>query len=284
MGEDTKRMKPVTETAGLAKQEGLTGKRIRAVLFSVLPMVIYFTILILLTVVSALLQVDYDRVYFLINTVSLVTASAVMCVVLRKRTGKRLGDALVVKDFDFFIPLLALLFSWCAGEVLDGTVAAICSNFFAVTPNATPDRAFLPILQAIVIAPVMEEIIFRYLGTEFAREYFPLPCLCVANAVYFALPHGYNIQGFCNLIPFSICMVCVYVKTGRLLYVILIHMLHNIMCLPEYGDILLLGNPIYREKNGFTLGSPQWMTVNLVVAAACVVIYFKKYGKAAKSR
>ena len=63
---------------------------------------------------------DSDMVNVLIYAASMATATAVMCGVLKKRTGKRLADTLSVRRFDIVIPLLLLVFTWCAGEALDG--------------------------------------------------------------------------------------------------------------------------------------------------------------------
>lgn len=257
--------------------KGQMRKRIVAILLSVLPMVIYLFLLVLFILIYALLQGDYpDKIFFLINAVSMSLAAAIMCGVLRKQTGKRLKNVLSIRKFDLTLVLLLLIFTWCAGHVTDGIVAYLCSGFMTVASNASPTTS-LDIAEAILAAPILEEIIFRYLGTEFTEQYFPLPFICVANAVYFTLMHGYNIQGFANIMVFAVCMVYIYLKTRNLLYMILVHMLHNTACLLDYGDKPFLGSPIYSEKNGFVLGSPQWIIVNLVVAVVCAVIYLKKY-------
>lgn len=258
--------------------KGLMGKRIGAILLSVLPMAIYMLLLVLLTLGSVALQADYDRVFLPLHVLSMAVAAAIMCGVLSKRTGRRLRDALSVKGFDWVLALLLFAFTWCASEVADGIVAFICSGFMTVEPNGGPATS-LEIVVAILVAPVLEEIIFRYLGTEFAERYFPLPVLCVANALYFTLMHGYNLQGFANVMIFALCMVYVYLKTKNLLCLIAVHMLHNFCCRFDYGDLIFLGSPIYSEKNGFVLGSPQWILANLVAAAVCAVIYFRRYGR-----
>lgn len=261
------------------KMKQLTKSRLMAVLFSVLPIIIYFLLIVLLSAVCAFAQADYDKVFTFLNAASMAGASVIMCMVLKKRTGKRLKDALSIKQFDICIPLLLLVFSWCAAEAVDGIIAGICSGFMTVTPNAPEDTDVLRIVGAILIAPVFEEILFRFLGMEFAKPYFPLPVLCITNAVCFSLMYGYNVQGFFNVMVFAVCVAYVYLKTGRLLYVMFVHMLHNAICLIDYGDSIFLGSPIYKEKHGFVLGSPQWITLNLTIAIVCAIIYFKKYKK-----
>lgn len=261
----------------------LTKKRAAAVLFSVLPMIIYFLILILLVLMEIVGEKIYgsdaslyDMVFPLFNAVSMAAAAVIMCRILKKRTGKELTAALSMNDFDWLLMFLLLFFSWCAGNVADGIVAYVCSPFMTVTANASPITP-LAILEAVFAAPILEEILFRYLGTEFAEQYFSMPVLCIANALYFTLLHGYNIQGFANIMVFALCMVYVYLKTRRLAYMILVHMLHNASCLLDYDDQILFGSPIYHEKNGFLLGSLPWMGINCIVAIICAVIYLKKY-------
>lgn len=259
--------------------KNLMKQRITAVLFSLLPLGIYFSLLVLLTLICAVAGIDYDKIFNFINALSLTVSCVIMCVILKRRTGKRFVDALSVREFDIGIPLLFLVFTWCAGETLDAAVAGICSEFMTVAPNAESDTlpiALDRVVSAILIAPIFEEIMFRYLGTEFAEGYFPLPLVCVANAVCFTAMHGYNIQGFTNVMIYGLCSVYVYLKTKRLLYLIPVHMFHNALCLIDYGDTIFLGSPIYKEKNGFVLASPQWVLLNFVLAAACVIIYLRE--------
>lgn len=261
-------------------KKGLVKKRVGAVLLSVLPMIIYFLVLLILSFLEVrgerLWGEIYDKLFPLMNAASMAAASLIMCRVLRKRTGKRLRDVMSVKEFDLLLLILLLVFSWCAGNAADSIIAHICSGFMTAGTNASPVTP-LGIAEAIFAAPILEEIMFRYLGTEFAVQFFPMPLLCAANAVYFALVHGYNIQGFANTMVFALCMAYLYLKTRRLLYMMLVHMIHNAACLLDYGDKLFLGSPVYSEKNGFLLGSPQWIAVNLVAAAVCAVIYLRKY-------
>lgn len=254
-------------------------QKLTAILFSLLPMLLYFLLLILFTIVTGVLKIDYDKAFPLMNALSFAIAAAVMCRTLKKRTGKTLCSSLVHSDFDLCILLLLTIFSWCATEVVDGIVAGVCSGFMTAKPNASPGASLPEILQAVLIAPVFEEIIFRFLGLEFAEKYFPLPALCIANALYFALLHGYNIAGFFNVMTFALCMAYTYLKTRQLLYVIVVHMIHNAAVLIDYGDHIFLGSPIYQEKNGFTVASLPWIAVNFALAALCAMAYIMKYRK-----
>lgn len=263
----------------MGKMKRITKQKILAVVFSVLPIVVYLLLLVLMVIVSVIVQADYDKVFIFMNTASLAGASAIMCAVLKRRTGKGLRDALSIKQFDWCLLLFLLFFLWCAGEVTDGIVVGICSKFMSITPNASVQREPLRIIEAVLLAPVFEEILFRFLGMEFAKKQFSAPVLCVANAIFFALMHGYNIQGFFNIMVFAVCVAYVYLKTGRLLYAILVHIIHNALCLIDYGDAIFFGSPIHTEKNGFVLGSPQWIAVNLMISVFCAIIYFRRYKK-----
>jgi len=262
----------------------LTKQRIVAAVLSVLPMGIYFIVYLLLTIVSMAASTDSDMVNVLLHAASMVIASVVMCMVLKKRTGKRFTDTLSVRDFDIVIPLLLLVFTWCAGEVLDGIVAGVCSEFMAVRQNPNPEITPAHIVSAIIVAPVFEEIINRYLGTEFAEEYYPLSVLCIANAFYFTILHGYNIQGVANVMVYGVCSAYVYLKTKRLFYLIPVHMCHNALCMIDYGNKMFFGSPINKEKNGFVLASPQWVLFNIAVAVVCAFICYNRYIKVTRLR
>lgn len=250
-------------------------QKLIAIGFSLLPMLIYFFLLLLFVILIELFRMDYDKIFPLIHTVSMAVSCAVMCAVLKKRTGKTLSFALRWREFNLHFVLGLAVFTWCAVEVVDGIVAGICSGFMTVKPNLNPEVSLGAMIEAVLTAPIFEEIIFRFLGLEFIEKYFPLPLLCTINAIYFALLHGYNIEGFFNVTLFALCMSYAYLKTRRLLYVIFVHILHNAVCLIDYGDWIFFGSPIYREKNGFTLASPQWIIFNFIIVAAFILYIWK---------
>lgn len=256
-------------------------QKIAATLLSVMPTVVCYLVLLPVTIVSMEAGIDGGMADVLLYAASMAVSSAVMCAVLKKRTGKRFTDAFSVKDFDIVLFLLFMVFTWCAGEVSDGVVGGICSEYMAVRPHVSRGIAPSRILSAIIVAPIFEEITIRYLGTEFVEDYYPMPVICIANAIYFSVQHGYNVQGSLNVMLFGIVAAYVYMKTKNLVYLIPVHMLQNIMCM-LYNNIMFLGNPICREKNGFRLLSPQWFLLNLFLACVCIFVYYKRYVKSEK--
>ena len=63
-----------------------------------------------------------------------------------------------------------------------------------------------------------------------------------------------------------------------------VHMLHNALCMIDYGDKMFFGNPINKEKNGFVLASHQWVLFKLVIAVICVFIYYNRYVKTTRTQ
>ncbi len=258
----------------------LTKEKIKAPLFSVLAVLLYIAFTVLLALVPAVLlpEEKYMEVFFFTDPIAMIGACAVMCHVLKKRKGIRFRDSLRLKNFDFSVPVMLLLFSWGCSEVCDGITAYICSGFMTVEPNSGMSGV-IGIIHAVLIAPVLEEVLFRFLGTEFSRGIYRLPVICIANGIFFSLMHGYNVQGFVNVFVGGVLAAYVYMKTGNILYLMLEHAMHNALCLIDFGSINLLGSPIYTEKNGFVLSSPQWFVLNIIIMAVCIVWYFKVFRK-----
>lgn len=216
---------------------------------------------------------------FIPYEIGLLTCTASAMEFVRRRNNTRLRDFIRVKNFDRTLVIMLLLTGYFGGEVLDNFGGLILSNFMTVEPNPEIPATITRILSAVICAPIFEELIFRFGGCELCKGAYSLPVICIANAAFFAVVHGYNIQGFGNVMLFGITAAYVYCKTGNILYTIIPHSLHNLLCVLPFEDLTLFGVPIYYEKNGFILGGWWWVAVSTVITAICVVYYFKVFRK-----
>jgi len=263
----------------------ITKRRIAAPLLSVTPMLaellFIFLFLFLFAIVVTALNIpplkqdgSYDNEYLLIAVDVFGKGSAVLfsCGIVKKLTNVRFGEALKFKNFDFSVPIMLTLFGFAAGELSDHLTGLIFSSFMTVEPNRGVEIGLHGIISAVILAPIAEEIMFRFVGCELGRGTYHIPVICIANALFFTACHGYNIQGFLNVFIGGVCAAYIYCKTRNILYTMLEHALHNALC-------FLPGDHVYYLRNGFVLSKWWFMLINVIVFALCIVWYIKVFRK-----
>lgn len=269
----------------------LTKQRIFAPLTSVLPVALY----LLIPVIAAILLMIADVLIgggleeTLLNENGILTVlsdpffmaigAAVGCLLVKRRNGITLRSALKFQGFDWMVPLMLLIFGWGAGELCDHFGGLLLSQFMTVEPNPDIETTWITILQTVLLAPILEEIIFRYVGSEAPRGAYRMPVICLCSGLFFAAVHLYNIQGFFNVLIGGVCASYVYCKTGNLLYTILEHAIHNALCFLPLDSVSLFGAPLYYERKGFVLDGWWWLLFNAVLVAVSVVWYIKVFRK-----
>ncbi len=90
-----------------------------------------------------------------------------------------------------------------------------------------PSSLLLDILSSIIIAPVLEELLFR--GVLFNRLKIRIgiiPAMLLSSGI-FALGHEFG--GITSAFVFGICMCIVYLKTDNILMTMSIHFLNNLV-------------------------------------------------------
>lgn len=260
----------------------LTKQRISAPILALTPILIYFAAAIGLAVCVSFAGGVMGMTAEEIKAMPLITdrwldeigmGIAALCACVFVKSCNKIGikKAARIKEFDFAVPVILTLFTWSFGEIFDHFSGLLLSNFMTVEPNSGIDFGAAGIIVAVVCAPIFEEIIFRFAAVEFSRGAYSMPIICIANGIYFAVVHTYNIQGLMNIFIIGCCMAYVYCKTENILYTILTHAMHNAIC------FIPLGNFAYYEKNGFVLGNWYWLLIHAVISAACLVWYFKVF-------
>ena len=266
----------------------LTKTRIKSTLLSglsfgiVLPAALLFTLLAYIFAgffTGGNIPEENEWLEFIPYELALLTCTACTMEFVKRRNNTRLRDFVHFKKIDWTLVIMLLLIGYSGGEVLDHFGGLILSNFMTIEPNPDIPVIITRVLSAVVCAPIFEELIFRFGGCELCKGAYSVPVICIANALFFSVVHGYNIQGFANVAFFGMTAAYVYCKTGNILCTIIPHSLHNLICLLPIEELSLFGVPVYYEKNGFILGGWWWVAVNLIITAVCVVYYFKVFRK-----
>lgn len=262
----------------------LTKQRIAAPFLSVSPMLIYIVLSVGLGVVIGIFLAltgngSITEEELLTSPVILLADEAMMgagaflgCLFVRLRNKTRLSGVFKLKNFDISVPLMLMIFGWAAGELCDHFGGLFLSQFMTVEPNRDIPAGWAGVVLAVICAPVFEELIFRYCAIEFPRGSYSMPVICIANGLFFAFVHFYNVQGFFNVFIGGVAAAYVYCKTRNILYTMLEHAIHNAVC-------YLPLDSVYYEKNGFVLSKWWWIALNAVLLAVTVVWYLKHFRK-----
>ena len=126
-------------------------------------------------------------------------------------------------SFILFIPLLFLI-SFIIQYVLpDYKQQEIVLNFKS---TLIEDKGIL--LHVLVIAPIVEEVIFRGYIYTILKSKIPIIFATIINSTLFALIH-YNVLSYILLFVLSIFLTYIYERNGSIICPIIIHSLFNLM-------------------------------------------------------
>lgn len=260
----------------------LTKKRIATPFLALSPMLVLIAAIVTAIFVIAVIGFFTGKTEEEINAIAgsgiadeICMGITALCsfVIVKKCRGIRPRDVFHVKKFDPAVPVMLFIFMWSGAEIFDHIIGLILSNFITIEPNSSPFSGIWGFICTVIFAPIFEEIIFRFAGTEIPRGAYSLPLICIANGLYFSAVHGYNLQGFLHIVIFGAVMAYVFCKTRNLFYTMIAHSLNNLCC------HIPLGNFAYYEKNGFILGKWHWLAINAVLFAAAAVYYIKVFRK-----
>lgn len=99
------------------------------------------------------------------------------------------------------------------------------------------------VLVLVVLAPLYEELIFRKLLLDRLLKYGELPAV-LTSGMLFGLYHG-NVEQFFYAVFIGWLLAYIYVKTGRICYCVILHMLVNFFGSIVPLQVLRLGNELW---------------------------------------
>lgn len=140
----------------------------------------------------------------------------------------------------------AVLFLLGAQEIILLVIGSILPDLFSVgawwegfdeiIAFGPRSLAFVDTLDAVVGAPVVEEIIFRGLLFGALFRVMGFPAAAIMSSVVFAAVHGYGLEGTVAVTVTGSLLCWVYWRTGRLWTAILAHGVHNaLVTLPMWA-------------------------------------------------
>ena len=180
--------------------------------------------------------------------------------------------------FALFLPMSIGLM--IGGSMITNAVVSVLSRFFPYINTSDPvseslmdEKFIITAILAGVVAPIMEELICRKLILDRIRPLGEGISILLSGFLFGAL-HG-NLHQFFYASLLGMLLAFVYLKTGKIVYPMLLHMLVNIICgvLPTVFSNQLMP---FMEGEEFILNSTSvlaiWDMLNFVMAEYALAI------------
>ncbi len=137
------------------------------------------------------------------------------------------------KPSQMVVAVLISFFMMYGGNLVGNIITGVLTSLFGmesynpILSYAMDDSVFLKILFMVVLAPMIEEFIFRKMFIDRMLGYGEALAV-VTSALMFGLFHG-NLSQFFYASALGLVLGYVYIRTGKLRYSISLHMLVNFM-------------------------------------------------------
>ena len=129
----------------------------------------------------------------------------------------------------FFMCYALMYFSNLVGQFITLIIGAMKGSMVqdAIVEVATSLHPAISFIFMVIFAPVLEELIFRKLLVERMVKYGEGVAI-VVSAMMFGMYHG-NLNQLAYAFTLGLFFAFIYVKTGKLIYTIILHMVINFM-------------------------------------------------------
>lgn len=142
----------------------------------------------------------------------------------------------------FIIVILNILFSY--GMIyLSYLILYFIPDLYSLFTFSIGDQSIAfagSLLSVILLAPIVEELLFRGIIFNKINDYFSLTVAILVSSFLFGISHEFG--GMFSAFVFGICMVMLYLKTSNILVPIFAHFLNNlfseIIYYLDYNSIL----------------------------------------------
>lgn len=218
---------------------------------TIYPILIYFTITIIVQIIiynifvyqissanpgitsdmlTDMLDGRVTKSAMMINVIAGVIIIPVLSIILKQDKKSREEKSVIVKKEEYIYPFLAGIFM-CLGcnWLIDMSgIINIFTGFNEVADSLYGGSIIFEFIAMVIIAPLLEEILFRGIIFARLREYMSVKVAIVISALIFGIIHGNVVQGIYAFI-IGICLAYIYERYNTLLAAVLFHMAANLM-------------------------------------------------------
>ncbi len=231
------------------------GKKVVTIFEGIYPLVIYYAIISFVTEGLLHFTVLKDVSYSLPQIVAKVICIPAMLYFYhmtphKDKLGKSSGEKVKAAIFALILGVV-----FCIGfnyiiEVVN--VKAYSPTYKKIIDAVSTDMLLIRIIAALIVAPVIEELVFRGILFFKLRVALPRVLAILISAAVFGIAHFNLVQGiYATLL--GIIFAIIFDRTGKIIYAILAHMAANTFAFFAPGLPLfkmIEANPVYNNVFG----------------------------------
>jgi membrane protease YdiL (CAAX protease family) len=186
-----------------------------------------------------------------------------------------------IKISEFFELFVISYAAMTVGELIGNGINSFIGSIFQIEPTNTTSELvekspiWLIILVTVVLAPLVEELLFRKLMIDRLSRYGDGVAITV-SAISFGLFHG-NLYQFFYAAMIGFILGYIYTRTGNVLYTVLMHMIINFICsvavMPVIGASEKLIEMSESMANGETVKLGEYFRYLMTVASYSIIEY-----------
>lgn len=184
----------------------------------------------------------------------------------RYKAGRRSGIHLGLRNVNMPMVLWGLVVMLASGVVLEPLLVLFPTEAYQSVTD-TIGLGGWAILSTVVLAPILEEVLFRGLVLESCRERFGRGAAVLISALLFGLVHGVPVQ-MVNAFVIGLILGYVYISTRSLLATILLHAINN--------GLSYVGLALFSDTSQLTLHeliSAEWLYWSVYAISSLIFIY-----------
>lgn len=264
-----------------------TGQKCRTIFFSIIPVLAYY-ILVQVFQTLPLFIPTFHPSMAIVQTLALVGCVLLGFLLFRGKEGISAAPLKDIPKSDLLPPVMAALFLYASGQLAQ---MISCKSTQTITPDMiSNEKNLLDFLSGItgstgyhggwgytlfllLIAPIGEELLFRYFPLTLSRKFTSVPALCICSGILFAWMHGAGLVGFVHYLLGGAVLALLFLKTGKLWHCILAHMLYNAATLIQQFQYS------WHFYNGTGFDGIVWAVVQLAVLAVPVIWVLRSFRK-----
>ena len=247
------------------------GKKVTAIFESIYPLIIYYAIISFVTEGLLHFTVLKDVSYSLPQVVAKLICIPAMLYFYHMSSHKsKLGKSSTARVMAaLFSVILGVVFCIGFNYLIELIKLKSYSPMYRKVMNAvSADMPVVRIIAALIIAPIIEELVFRGIFFFKLRFAFPRVIAILISAIVFGIAHFNLVQGVYAAL-LGVVFAFIYDKTGELWTAIIAHMAANTFAffapaIPIYKTIL--NNVIYNHVLG----------IGALLLGLLVIFYWKK--------
>lgn len=226
------------------------------------------------------IAISEDLLYHVSGGVGIAIAGILCAIFVKKRNYvQNIGKT---EQFSLKKLICYMGLSVCICQIItDAVITLIFSNLFPVVEEQVLKKTtYMDIAFAVILAPVVEELLFRMGVYCLLRKKFGRISSSIICAFVFAIMHGYQIQGFLSCLVAGFVFTLIYDNTRNIFYCIGAHMICNLfvtlMNELEYREVTWFGIALQYEVNGYVMSHPIFIVMAVLF---CMTILGKRISK-----